>query len=471
MRTSPKHINPWPLVAAWIVSLQVALALGAEIERPELAALLQVSFDDSVEAVAEGGDVTVTGGEELEFVEGKAGSAASFSEGDCVEYHAIPALDPKSATIEVWVKPSFAERDLDDHYYLRFLREDDSSALDINFAATHCGPRAAMRVGEKTANAHADFRSYADKWNHIVVTWDHHDPDMYSLRLYVNGRIGAYVDFRELEPPELMRVGCKSAEEATNAKALIDEICVYNRCLSEMQVLALYENGERGAERLEIIRERVASDDARRRQRMDTLRNQRKIAMVTGRTITGWGDGIFEHLGIDPPPRIDEKEVENTDLSQYDMLLFPGGGGFDLTEAGAEALRQYVRDGGGYVGVCAGCYAAGKYGLIEREYYPFRERGRVEVSLKEHPVTEGFHPSRKLDLPHANGPLIEAGDVSEVPVMYNVGKPPFACIVAKEYGEGRVVVFSAHPEGNNEARPLIRNAILWTAKVTGNDGQ
>ncbi len=244
------------------LTLCAALGVCAQIERPEVAALLYVSFDDSIEPVVEGGEVTVTGGEGLKFVEGKAGKAAAFGEGDCVEYHGLPALDPKSATIEVWVKPSFDNKDLDDHYYLRFLREDDSSALDINFAATHCGPRAAMRVGGKTVNVHADFRSYADKWNHLVVTWDHYDPDMYSLRLYVNGRIGAYADFREMEAPELLRVGCKSAEEATDAKALIDEICVYNRCLTELQVAALYENGGLGMAKLDVIRERVASDDA-----------------------------------------------------------------------------------------------------------------------------------------------------------------------------------------------------------------
>jgi putative intracellular protease/amidase len=455
--------------ASWLSGclLAAGVAMGAEGERPELEALLAVSFDDTVEAAAEKDEVAVSGGEGIEFVEGRAGKAARFGEGHCVEYHGIPALDPKSATIELWVKPDFENRDLEDHYYLRLLCEDDSSGLDINFAATHCGPRAAMRAGEKIANAHADFASYAEKWNHIVVTWDHYDPDMYSLRLYVNGQIRAYADFDEITAPEVMRVGCKSAEEVTNAKAVLDEVRVYNRCLTELQVLALYESQEQGAQKLNAIRERVALDDATRRERMETLRNERKIAMVTGRTISGWNDTVFERLGIAPPPRIDEKEVEKADLGQYDVLLFPGGGGFELTDEGAEALREFVRQGGGYVGVCAGCYAARTYGLIEREYYPFRERGQVEVTLREHPVTEGFGLSRKLALPHANGPLIEAGDPATAPVVYKVGEPGYACVVAREYGEGRVVVFSAHPEGDNEGRPLIRNAILWAAKVTG----
>jgi len=48
---------------------------------------------------------------------------------------------------------------------------------------------------------------------------------------------------------------------------------------------------------------------------------------------------------------------------------------------------------------------------------------------------------------------------------YNAGAP-YACVVAKQHGKGRGVVFSPHPEEQHESRPLTRNAILWAAKVT-----
>ncbi|MGD9495238.1 MAG: BPL-N domain-containing protein [Armatimonadota bacterium] len=232
---------------------------------------------------------------------------------------------------------------------------------------------------------------------------------------------------------------------------------------------ALHESTEGPQGRVVAIREMVARDDAVRSERMRILREQRRVAMVVGRTVSGWPDRLFADLGMDAPPRIEETEIENTDLSAYDLLIFPGGGNFALTDAGAEALRQFVRAGGGFVGVCAGAYAAKSYGLIENAYFPFRERGRCEISLRPHPITEGFHPRRLLDVRHANGPFIEVGEPSQAPVLYKAG-PPYACVIAREFGAGRVVVFSAHPESDAESRPLTRNAILWAAKITGVDG-
>jgi len=451
------------------------LAMCAEIERPELVPLLHVGFDGDLSAVAYNADVTVTGGEGLEFVEGKVGQATSFGDGDCVEYHNIPALNPESCTIEFWVKPDFDEYDLEDHYFLRLLRTDESSSLDINFAQEYCGFQAAMTVGEKTANAHADFQFTGHEWNHVAITWDMLDPEIGSLRVYMNGRIRAYlrrssIPFKTIPVPDSLRIGCKSPDEGVFAKALIDDIYIYNRCLTELQVLALYDNAERGADKVELVRDRLARDDATKRERMETLRNERNIAMAVGRTISGWSDGLFELLGFPTPDKIDENDFETADLAQYDVLIFPGGAHYMMNEAGQERLREYVRNGGGYVGICAGQVAAKKFGLIEREYFPFWESGMVQVTLKPHPITDGFNLGRKLELHHVNGRFMEAGDESEVPVMYKAG-PPYACAVAKQYGEGRVVVFSAHPESGDETRPLTRNAILWAAKVIGTDDE
>ncbi len=453
------------------LSLLIISASAAQpTEKPDLEALLHIPLDGDCTMMTPTDDLSPAGGGDLAYVEGRSGQAASLGEGDFIDYAGVPAVDPDSGTIEFWGLPHFANRDLDDHYYLRFLTEDGESGLDINFAALHCGPRALMFNGDRATNVHADFQSHEDEWNHIAVTWDTLDRDLSCLRLYVNGRIRAYEDFRPMQAPTRLIVGRESADEATNAKAEIDEVYAYNRCLTEMQVAALYECEETGAERVAVMRERIAADDAMWRGCMETLRNERSLAMVTGRTIHGWSEDRFGLIGMDRPPEVNEHEVENVDLSQYDLLIFPGGGGFDLTDAGVEALQAYIRAGGGYVGVCAGAWAARRYGLIERDFFPFRERGWVEVTLREHPVTEGYHLSRKLALRHDNGPFIEAGDVTEIPVMYKAG-PPYACVVAKKLGEGRVVIFSAHPEGEDETRRLTRNAILWAAKVTGTDAE
>jgi len=55
-------------------------------------------------------------------------------------------------------------------------------------------------------------------------------------------------------------------------------------------------------------------------------------------------------------------------------------------------------------------------------------------------------------------------------VLYRAG-PPYAAVIAKHYGKGRVVVFSPHPEDQHESRALTRNAILWATKVIGTDDE
>ncbi|MGD9495239.1 MAG: LamG-like jellyroll fold domain-containing protein [Armatimonadota bacterium] len=187
----------------WLVALSLLVAAASSAlaqERPELEVLLYAGFDGTVQPTI-GAAVEVTGGEGLEYVEGHAGQAARFGEGDFVEYRHLPAIDPQSGTVELWVTPHFLNRDLADHYYLRFESEDGSSWLDLNFSTAACGPRVAIGAGGETFQARADFRSYEERPNHLAVTWDTIDPDIARLRLYVDGVIAAYADFEPMTAP------------------------------------------------------------------------------------------------------------------------------------------------------------------------------------------------------------------------------------------------------------------------------
>ena len=86
-------------------------------------------------------------------------------------------------------------------------------------------------------------------------------------------------------------------------------------------------------------------------------------------------------------------------------------------------------------------------------------------------MTEGYDITRNVLFPHASGPLFvpKEGDDSEKPVaIFQVGDPPlptFVHTIAKVYGKGRVLVFSGHPEGAGRTQRMLRDAILWAAKV------
>ena len=55
---------------------------------------------------------------------------------------------------------------------------------------------------------------------------------------------------------------------------------------------------------------------------------------------------------------LDAADVQAGKLGGYDVLVMPGGSGYDrysqLREEGFEKIRKYIREGGSYCGICAG---------------------------------------------------------------------------------------------------------------------
>jgi len=464
----------WQILVMSVVMLSSAAALSVAAP-PEFAPLLHIGFDDNAEGVAEA-PPTVSGADSVKYADGKVGKAGDFTESGCVEYRGLPTFDMQSGTMEFWLKSAHDAKELQDHYYLQFLKEDGSAGIEIKFYQVECSAQVTMwSPGKK-------YRRYGwgwvqDQWQHIAVTWDTGAPEIAGLKLYRNGVESGYPQgYQAIEMPEFLRIGCKSAEEGLFANGLVDEVTVYNRALTRAQVKALYADGDKPLEeKVAAIREQIAQDEAREAEKTDLLFNHRKIAMLYGRyqSLLHWSDKVFENMQLPAPAgTVAETDLVTTDLSQYDVLLVGGGGGLRLDDANAEALREYVRKGGGYVGICGGAVSGANAGLIDAERYNFGARGPVWGIPKEHPVTEGYDIPRKILFPHASGPLFVIKEGSdEVPVvLFDVGNPPlptFVNVIARQYGEGRVVVFSGHPEGSTETYRMLRNALMWTAKITG----
>ena len=60
--------------------------------------------------------------------------------------------------------------------------------------------------------------------------------------------------------------------------------------------------------------------------------------------------------------RLKGADIAAGGLKGYDLVMFTGGSGSaeagGLGEKGREEVRAFVRNGGGYVGICAGAYLA-----------------------------------------------------------------------------------------------------------------
>lgn len=173
-------------------------------------------------------------------------------------------------------------------------------------------------------------------------------------------------------------------------------------------------------------------------------------------------------------------------LKGYDLVMFTGGSGSaeagGLGEKGREEVREFVRHGGGYVGICAGAYLActgfewGVGVLNAKTVSPKWRRGQGEVKI------EGAAFGEKLaerGIRYANGPIIKADirrDLPEFEVLVSfrtelaendtpigvmVNTP---AMVRSTFGMGRVFTSSPHPEQTEGLEPLVEKAVRWTAR-------
>jgi glutamine amidotransferase-like uncharacterized protein len=187
--------------------------------------------------------------------------------------------------------------------------------------------------------------------------------------------------------------------------------------------------------------------------------------------------------------RLKGADIAAGGLRGYDLVMFTGGSGSaeaaGLGEKGREEVRDFVRNGGGYVGICAGAYLACSgfewgVGILNAKTVSSKwRRGQGEVKV------EGEAFGEKLTdrgVRYANGPIIKA-DVrkdlpafetlvsfrtelaeNDTPVGVMVNAP---AMVRSSYGLGRVFTSSPHPEQTAGLENLVVQAVRWTARTKG----
>lgn len=191
--------------------------------------------------------------------------------------------------------------------------------------------------------------------------------------------------------------------------------------------------------------------------------------------------------------RVCPDDIRDGALDQFDTIIFGGGSGSGqakgLAEDGCKAVKQFVERGGGYVGVCAGAYLATSHytwslalvnaNSIDRKHWR-RGTGQVEIELTpEGREFFGRPDAARLEIRFAQGPILGPGERSDLP-PYTVlawfrtgigknGADPKTmidtpAIVSSPCGQGRVVVFSPHPEQTDGLHDLLLRAVRWTAQ-------
>jgi len=180
-------------------------------------------------------------------------------------------------------------------------------------------------------------------------------------------------------------------------------------------------------------------------------------------------------------------------LSQFDVVLHPGGSGSgqanSLGESGRAKEIEFIRDGGGYLGVCAGGYlAACNYSwslaildarTIDTKNGNWR-RGRAELEIELTAAGLGLFGDMdpSFDVKYANGPIYAPGERDEIPDYETLAlyrgevaengtskgvMPGTPALIRGRFGDGRAVAFSPHPEDSRSLQHFIRDAVIWAA--------
>ena len=208
---------------------------SAPIQTPQQGPVAAYSFDEgegeTVEDITGNGhDGTIEGAEWT--VRGKYGSALKFDgENDCVAVPESSELDfSEEFTIESWVKP---EGELH-HDPILFKEGEGFPSYALGVGIPHSGKAEGVigQEGEGHESVYSGESLEAKVWSHLALTYDGA-----KLRLYVNGELVAIeaVENADSGSPGPLTIGC-DALYGNYFQGRIDELRIYNRALSEIEI-------------------------------------------------------------------------------------------------------------------------------------------------------------------------------------------------------------------------------------------
>lgn len=190
------------------------------------------------------------------------------------------------------------------------------------------------------------------------------------------------------------------------------------------------------------------------------------------------------------------QDIAEGKLSGFDLLIHPGGSGGaqgkTLGEKGREKVREFVKNGGGYLGICAGAYLATcdyEWSLnildakvLDRKHWA-RGYGNVEIKLSSEARKILGVETEKETIYYHQGPLLAPASNPDIEDYKNLatfeseiaknGAPSgimkgTTAIACGTFGKGKVFCFSPHPERTEGLMDHIHRAILWGTSNNAN---
>ncbi len=202
---------------------------------------------------------------------------------------------------------------------------------------------------------------------------------------------------------------------------------------------------------------------------------------------------------------VDADYINNEELDSFSIICIPGGDMYqyaqDISSRGMENIKNFIHNGGGYIGICGGAYFASEKVIWRGTQLPMISLGvfsgkaegpnnqivpypnynmcRVNILDPAHPITQS-EPNSMWML-YYWGPVLVPNKDADVTILgkYDRGKQP--AMLAFNYGGGRVFLIGTHPEFEEDSErdgvdfadelddhgsdwELMRKAALWVLK-------
>ncbi|MHA1949096.1 MAG: BPL-N domain-containing protein [Candidatus Thorarchaeota archaeon] len=153
---------------------------------------------------------------------------------------------------------------------------------------------------------------------------------------------------------------------------------------------------------------------------------------------------------------IDAEEIRNGSLDSYDLIAFPGGSAlaysYSLEPEGLDMVRDFVRTGGSYIGICGGALFGTNavLGLFNGSYSS--SVNGTGMFLTEMNVNRGSTGPDLSNEPESyqtmywGSAYFYSDDMSDVIPICTYPSNDRPGMIALTYGEGTVFLSSPHPE-------------------------
>jgi len=166
---------------------------------------------------------------------------------------------------------------------------------------------------------------------------------------------------------------------------------------------------------------------------------------------------------------VNGQQIRDGILDQFEIVIFPGGiassQGKSLQPEGVKQLKNFIKSGKSYVGICAGAYLPIEQDFLNAKFRdPVWWRGKTTLKIEFSPlgltlVGEEFRGEQEIY--YANGPVVDINPNPTRPrcevlawfrseTAKGKSKPGIQinspAILLSTYGRGMILTFSPHPE-------------------------